>query len=189
MGLAFSTGAMADTASTQASEDQIKAQYKADKETCKSMSGNAKDICIAQAKGREEIAEAELDASRKNTEKARHNVLVTKAEAEYEVAKERCDDRAGNDKDVCLKDAKAALVTAKADAKAQLKTSKAMNNANDKSVEAHEKAHAKAADVRKEGMEDKQDATYAAAKERCDALAGNAKDVCINDAKMRHGKL
>ena len=33
---------------------------------------------------------------------------MKKAEAEYEVAKERCDDLAGNAKDVCVKDAKAA---------------------------------------------------------------------------------
>jgi hypothetical protein len=35
------------------------------------------------------------------------------------VAKEKCDDKAGNEKDVCVKEAKAALVRAKADAKAQ----------------------------------------------------------------------
>ena len=36
----------------------------------------------------------------------------------YEVAKERCDDLKGNDKDACVKDAKAAEARAKADAKA-----------------------------------------------------------------------
>ena len=34
---------------------------------------------------------------------------MKKADAEYDVAKERCDDLAGNAKDVCQKDAKAAL--------------------------------------------------------------------------------
>jgi hypothetical protein len=42
---------------------------------------------------------------------------VAKAEADYRVAKERCDDQAGNVKDVCLEEAKAAEAAAKADAK------------------------------------------------------------------------
>lgn len=197
LGLAFSAGAMAEAAPTismsqdmgKASEDQIKAQYKADKESCSSMSGNTKDICIAEAKGREKVANAELDARRNNTEKTRYGMLVTKAEAQYAVAKERCDDRSGNDKDVCLKDAKAAMVAAKADAKTQLKTSEAMEKADDQSIAAQMKANEKAMDVREDAIEDKQDANYAAAKERCDTLAATAKDTCVNEAKERYGKL
>ena len=34
-------------------------------------------------------------------------VLVAKAESAYAVAKERCDDKSGNAKDVCVKEAKA----------------------------------------------------------------------------------
>ena len=43
---------------------------------------------------------------------------MKKAASEYDVAKERCDDLAGNAKDVCQKDAKASLEKAKANAKA-----------------------------------------------------------------------
>lgn len=114
---------------SQADEEQIKAQYKTDKEACNSMTGNTKDICISEAKAREKVAKAEFEARRKNTDKARYDVLVTRAETEYEVAKERCDDRSGNDKDVCLKDAKAELVSKKAEAKNMFKTSEAMENA------------------------------------------------------------
>ena len=46
------------------------------------------------------------------------------------MAKERCDDKAGNVKDVCVKEARAAAVAAKADAKAKLKTA----NANDQAA-------------------------------------------------------
>ena len=42
---------------------------------------------------------------------------MAKAETTYAVAKERCDDLSGNPKDVCVKEAKAAEVKAKADAK------------------------------------------------------------------------
>ena len=37
------------------------------------------------------------------------NCVMAKADATYEVAKERCDDLSGNAKDVCKKDAKAAF--------------------------------------------------------------------------------
>ena len=42
---------------------------------------------------------------------------MAKADATYEIAKERCDDLTGNAKDVCKKDAKTAFETTKADAK------------------------------------------------------------------------
>ena len=42
---------------------------------------------------------------------------IKKADAEYDVAKEKCDDLAGNAKDVCVKDAKAAREKAKTSAK------------------------------------------------------------------------
>jgi hypothetical protein len=45
-------------------------------------------------------------------------VRTAKADAAYELAKEKCDDLSGNAKDVCQKDAKAAQASAKADAKA-----------------------------------------------------------------------
>jgi hypothetical protein len=46
---------------------------------------------------------------------------MAKAEADYDVAKEKCDDQSGNAKDVCKKDAKAAFTSAKADAKSTRK--------------------------------------------------------------------
>ncbi len=193
LGLAFSVGVMAEPTRSppspdvsEAAEAKIDAQFKTDKEACTSMSGNTKDICVAEAKGREKVAKAELAARRKNSDKTRYDVLVAKAEAEYDVAKERCDDRSGNDKDVCIKDAKAALVTAKADAKTKFKTSEAMDQADEQVTQANRNAQEKSMDARRTGTEDKQDANYSAAKERCDSLAGETKDKCISDAKARY---
>src|ERR1700681_1695012 len=92
------------------------AQYKMDKDACSSRSGNAKDICLADATGREKVAKADADAAYQNTPKAREGARVTRAEATYNVAKEKCDELAGNPKDVCVKEADAALVKAKANA-------------------------------------------------------------------------
>ena len=55
--------------------------------------------------------------SGKPSAKATRKVADARADAAYDVAKEKCDDLKGNDKDVCEKDAKAARVKAKEDAK------------------------------------------------------------------------
>ena len=95
-------------------EARISKNYKAEAQSCDSRSGNAKGICVAEAKGNEKVARAELEDRDKGTAKSRQEALVARAEANYDVAKERCDDFAGNAKDVCIKDAQAALTAAKA---------------------------------------------------------------------------
>ena len=101
-----------------AAKDRIQADYKAAKAACDKMSGNAKDICVEEAKGAEKVAEADLKFKRSGKASDAVDLANAKAEAAYEVAKERCDDLKGNDKDACVKDAKAAEARAKADAKA-----------------------------------------------------------------------
>jgi len=180
VGLSFSIGAMAESMSKddyQAGKHKISVEYKAARAGCASLSGNANDICVAEAKGNEKVATANLDASYKPSAKAHYKALVAKAEADYAVAKERCDDKAGNTKDVCVKEAKAARTAALADAKVQLKTAEAKTTARETS-----------ADARKDATDDKVNADYAVAKEKCDALAGSAKSQCLDQAKARFGK-
>lgn len=191
IGLTFSGGAMAQTMSKvdyKTGMDSIKAEYKSDKTRCESFSGNANDVCMAEAKGKENVAKADLEARNMNTNEARYEALVTKAEADYSVAKEKCDDQAGNVKDVCLKEAKAAEIAAKADAKSQMKISKANKHANEEAAEVRQEAKDESADARREAATDKLDTNYAVAKEKCDALAGGAKDSCMNEAQMHYGK-
>ena len=75
-------------------------------------------------------------SSYKPSNETRHAVSIAKAEADYSVAKEKCDDKAGNAKEVCIKEAKAAEARAKADAKAkaQMQTSNANKPAKEKST-------------------------------------------------------
>jgi hypothetical protein len=142
------------------------AQNKMDKDACSSRGGNAKDICLAEANGKEKVAKADAEAAYKNTPKVREDAYVTRAEATYNVAKEKCDQLAGNPKDVCVKEANAVLVKAKADAKVERVTTDAVKEAN----------------------ADKRNADYKVAIEKCDALAGPAKDGCIGNAKLQYGK-
>ena len=88
-------------------KDRIEADAKAAKEKCKSLSGNTKDICQAEAKATEKVAKKELDYKKNPNEKNRMDVEKVKAEAAYEVAKEKCEDLKGADQSKCKKDAKA----------------------------------------------------------------------------------
>lgn len=155
-------------------QDQISQAYKADKAKCDSLAGNAKDVCQVQAKGQEKIAKAQLEADYKPSAKSRMDANVARADAAYDTAKEKCDDFAGNPKDVCQKDAKAAHVRAVADAKANRETAEAMNKADNK-----------IADARNDANKQAREADFKAARERCDSLAGDAKDKCVADAKQR----
>jgi hypothetical protein len=150
----------------KAQKESIELSYKADHAKCDGLSGNAKDICVTQAKGTRKVALAELEGQYKPSTKANYKTRLARAEAAYETAKERCDDMAGNAKDVCREDAKAAYTSAKADAKAVRSTDDAL----------------------KDAAADKRDAEYGAARTRCDNLAGDAKESCLNDAKLKFGK-
>lgn len=191
IGLVFSAGVMAQSMSKdayKAAEDLIAAEYTTDKAKCDSLSGNLKDVCIAEAKGKENVAKAELEARNEPTEKNRYKAYIAKAEADYAVANEKCDDKAGNDKDVCVKEAKAVKTRIEADAEAQMKTLDANRAASEKSAEAGMKARKEGSEARQEATTEKVDANYAVAKEKCDSLASGAKERCIDEAKTKYGK-
>jgi len=109
----------ADRKMKNAEEDKIEAQYKADKAKCDAMSGNAKDVCQKEAKGKEKVAKAELDQKNSPSARNQRKVEEAKADAKYDVAKERCDDLKGKEKDACQKDAKAAHEKDKAEIERQ----------------------------------------------------------------------
>ena len=97
---------------------------------------------------------------------AQANARKDIAEADYAIAKAKCDSAAGNEKDVCIKQAKAARVAATAEAKADKKTAEAKMDAKD----------------------DKLEANYKVELERCDALAGPTKEACVANVKSKFNK-
>lgn len=150
----------------KASKTRIAADYKAEKAACAPMSGNAKDVCVEEAKAREKVALAEAEFAHTGTTSDANKVTVAKAESSYAVAKEKCDDKAGNDKDVCVKEAKAAETKILADVKMGKKIDSAMQD-----------------DVKTQ-----RDANYKVSIEKCDALAGDAKSSCVANVKATYGK-
>lgn len=176
--LTFGVAAHAQTMTKVELKDakaKIEADYKAALVPCASLSGNAKKICTVEAKGNEKIALANLEAANKPSAKSQRDASDTKADAAYALAKQKCDDVAGNTKDVCIKEAKSVEATAKADAR---KTT----------AQATSKASEKVTDARNDAAIEKTDAQYKVEKEKCDVLAGPAKDSCLTQAKTRFGK-
>lgn len=189
--LAFSAGVMAQNITRteyKAGKDRISTAYKQAKAGCDGLSGNTEDICVVEAKGNEQVALAELETQYKPSVKNHYNLRVARAEADYAVANERCDDNAGNVKDVCVEEAKAAEIAAKADAKAQMTTSDANAVASKKAVAARGEANEETTAALKDASVEKLEAEYTVAKEKCDVFAGGAKDTCLDRAKMHFGK-
>jgi hypothetical protein len=175
-----SMAASADTMSKadfKAEKTRIEATQDTDLARCKQLSGNANDICKLEAKGAEKVAMADLNARNKATKEAAYDARVVRAKADYAVAKEKCDDLAGNDKDVCVKKAKSAEVAALADAKA-----------NKKIVAANVKANETIVDAKTDASKEKLEAQYKVATEKCESLAGETKDACVKEAKRTYGK-
>lgn len=92
----------------KAGKEKVEADYKTDKKACDAMKANAKDVCVKEAKGKEKIAKADLEQSYEPSDKHMKKAAEAKADSEYAVAKEKCEDQKGNAESACKKDAKAA---------------------------------------------------------------------------------
>jgi hypothetical protein len=126
--LAFSSTYAQDKMSKddfKAAKDKITAEYKAAKELCKPMKDNAQDVCEKEAKAKEKIALAELDFNRTGKDSDRIKLARVKAEQDYAVAKEKCEDMKGDQQTACKKEAKAMEDKAKAELKADKKVAEA----------------------------------------------------------------
>jgi len=169
-------GTMSEAQYKKAGET-ISAKHRSDEAACQAMAGNTRDVCMAEANGRESVSKAEREATYDGSSKHRYDVSMAKASAASSVANEKCDDLAGNAHDVCRKEAQGTEVAAKAEAERAYKTADVNAAARDANTEASKKAAAS-----------KQEAAHAVAKEKCDSLAGEAQTTFIKDARALHGQ-
>lgn len=158
----MSLPAAAQTTMAGATKGQVKEAYSQQKSACDALSGNQKDVCVEKAKARKEVGLAEVKHSKDNSERSLYNLNKTRADAEYEVAKEMCDALSGDAEDACEKQAKANHVAGVEAAKLVKKTDKAV----------------------KEAVEEVDDAQRKADRAACDTLSGAQKDNCVRAAKM-----
>ena len=76
------------------------------KERCDDQTGNAKDVCVKEAKAVQDKANVDAKMNKKVAD-ARKDATDDKREADYKVANERCSAMAGAPKDACVAEAKA----------------------------------------------------------------------------------
>ena len=159
-------GASMSTSDYSAAKERAAIEYQTARTQCSPLAGNARSLCLVEARAVERKAMAEAEARYHNTVSARRDATIESAEADFDVAKARCGAKAGNDREVCIKEAKAVEIRTKAEAIAD------------------EKIAAGRRDVR----DDERNAQYDVAIEKCEAAAGAAKDQCLADAKAKYRK-
>jgi len=164
--MVFTSAQAADKPGYDQAHAAAKSQQQAAEKQCSTLGGNARDICKAQANLDRAQADADAEITYKDSVKTRHSASDAVAKAQYELARERCDDKGGNLKDVCVEQAKATLAKAQADGK----------------------AYERSAEANAEADKVKRDADYKVELEKCDQFAGDPKAACVNRAKATFGK-
>jgi osmotically-inducible protein OsmY len=97
---------------------KAESEYRAATAKCDAKSGNDKDVCMAEARLARTRTEAEALSKYNNTAAGRARAHTNVADAEYDLAKAKCDAKSGADKDSCMDNAKSVHTAALADAKA-----------------------------------------------------------------------
>lgn len=111
-----------DPASYRAVTQKAAAAYKAASAKCAGMSGNDKDVCLAEARLIRTRTEAEALSRYNNNPTSRARARASLADAEYDLAKARCGASSGAEKDACMNNAKAAHSAALADTRSNAAT-------------------------------------------------------------------
>jgi hyperosmotically inducible protein len=161
-----------DPATYRNATQQAAADYRAAIAKCDAMNGNGKDVCVAEAKLARTETEAKALSKYSNSPASREKARTNLAEAEFSLAKARCDGKSGADKDDCINNAKSVHTAALADAKADRSSS-----ATGKSTTAATATGGLVAGT------DTRDPAKAAAVDKCAQTAGDAKTACVIETK------
>lgn len=103
----------------EAAKQRIAAEYQADLKLCAGVKGHARDVCKAEAEGKQDATAADLEAQYKPSPEAEQEAKNVTAEANYDVAKVKCDALKGKAEKRCMKEAKAAREAAIRQAKVE----------------------------------------------------------------------
>ena len=113
---------------------KIEFRFKVAKIQCGRLLANTKDICMAEARGKANVAMAELAARKHPGRDALYDVHIARAEAVYAVTREKCDDLAGSANAACVRETEAARTSARNEASTIVKNSKSLRTAEAKSA-------------------------------------------------------
>lgn len=151
-----------DPASYRNMTQKAAADYKSAIANCSGMSGNARQVCVEEAKVARARSEADAVAQYRNTQKDRIKARTALANADYRLAKARCADMSGAEKDSCMSTARSVHTAALADAKADRNMAVASTNRTSPVTGT-----------------DTRDPTKAAAVEKCAQVAGQPTTGCL----------
>ena len=115
---AYAADTKPDTATYRTLTQKAAADYKAASAQCKSLTANARTLCMEEAKVARYRMEVDTVGQYNNTLKARTTARNALANAEYALAKAKCAAVTGADKDTCVATAHSVHTAALADAKA-----------------------------------------------------------------------
>jgi len=161
-----------DPATYRNATQKAATEYKQAVEKCDAMKANDKDVCMAEAKLARMKTESAALSKYSNSTISREKARTSMADAEYALAKERCDDKSGADKDECVNNAKSVHTAALADAKAGRAPASGASGA----------AGATAAGGLVTGT-DTRDPAKAAAVDKCAQAGADSKTGCLIETK------
>ena len=173
-GAAFAGGGGMSKDAYKAAQARAEATQKAEVNACDGAQGHARDICRADAKGRGKVALAELDAEYQPSPAADRAVMMAKAAADYDLARQHCDEAQGSAREACR-------------ARADHVREAAVRLAKIERVEASRRLKAKGSNGAQVAVPQTPDEKYAAEKARCGML-GEERDNCLADVKRRFHK-
>lgn len=101
----------------RAETQRIALQYEQTMAHCRTLQGNMREICEEDAKGSRRVAQAERDLKLQGGAEHEYQVRLARAQADYRVAHERCNDMRGEAVKVCKRDAEQAYLRAQQDAR------------------------------------------------------------------------
>lgn len=105
-----------------AAADKAAADYRDAHAACEALDMSMQSVCIEEAKLVQTRAKMNAEAHYKNTAQARQQANMAIANAEFAVAKARCETTQDNERNVCIKQAEATRIAAIKSAKANQKT-------------------------------------------------------------------
>lgn len=142
------------------------ADFVAAKAACDKLAGNPRDVCREQARAQEMVTRAELELARAGTPKARDYLAAIKLDTAYDVARTQCNDKTGEAKTHCTREAQATRTQGQADLKLRQRTMRA----------------------RSDGADGRREAADEPAAQKCDATAAEVRAACAAAAKAAKAK-
>jgi len=156
--------------------------YRAATAKCDAKSGNDKDVCMAEARLTRTRTEADALSKYNHTAASHAKARANVADAEYDLAKAKCDAKSGAEKDSCMDNAKSVHTAALSDVKAErTERPTAVGSSGGGATGASGGGNTGSGGL--VTGTDTRDPAKAAAVDKCAQMSGDAKTSCLVETK------